>query len=93
MLTSIGRLAARLADLAEAEGRLLREHLIMLSVAGGLLLLALSLLLVGTLMLLVAIYLALVIVMAPPLALALCGLITLLTAFLFLWNAGRQVSR
>jgi hypothetical protein len=89
VLDSVGHLVTRIADLAEAEGRLLREHLVRLAVVGALVFSTLALALASLVLLVIALYMAVEKEHNATIAMAVCGGLTLLVAVVIGFVAGK----
>lgn len=85
----IGKLLAATADLAEAEGRLLRAHLKRLGAGGALLVSATVVGIAGVALLMLGLYLALIPAIGAPGAAAVCGGACLVVAGALAWATTR----
>ncbi|MBC7835533.1 MAG: hypothetical protein H7Y88_10610 [Phycisphaerales bacterium] len=80
----------RVADLAEAEGRLLKRNVVKLSMGAAIGLVAAVLLLGGAVMLMIATYMAVADAASPPVAALVVGLAAAMVGGVLLWAMARM---
>lgn len=88
-MQTITEFIVRVADLAEAEGRLLRSTSIRLAFALGIILVATGVIVAGVVLLLGAVYLAAAAWLGPAAGAALTGALALVTGGLLAWLGHR----